>query len=265
MSATSPWLVVPRPNPQARLRLICFPHSGAGASTFTAWAAALPPQIEVGAVQLPGREARLSEPAFTQMAPLVAALHAALRPQLAGRPFAFFGHSMGALVSYELARRLQAEGTPPVHMFVSGHPAPQLPDREAPIHNLPEPEFTARLRQLNGTPPEVLEHPELRDLLLPILRADFTVCDTYTFAPGEPLPCSLSAFGGLQDPHARRDELEAWREHTRGTFAARLFPGDHFYINSARPLLLRMVARELDQWLRTGQAHDPGFAVGPAA
>lgn len=265
MSAASPWLVVPRPSPAARLRLFCFPHSGAGASTFTAWAGVLPPVFEVCAVQLPGREARLGEPPFTRLGPLLDAIEAGLGPHLAGLPFAFFGHSLGALVSFELARRLQARGQGPAHLFVSGHPAPHLPDREPPTHALPEAEFLARLRQLNGTPPEVLDHPALRDLIVPILRADFAVCDTYTFTPGEPLTCSLSAFGGLQDPHARRDELEAWRVHTRSTFAARMFPGDHFYINSARPLLLRMVARELDQWLRTGQAHDPGAPLGPAA
>jgi len=245
--------------------LVCFAHSGAGASTFTPWATVLPPAIEVCAVQLPGRETRLAELPFTRLEPLLSALLDAIGPQLAGRAYAFFGHSMGALVSFELARRLQAQGAGPVHLFVSGHPAPHLPDREPPIHALPEDQFLARLRQLNGTPPEVLEHPELRALLIPLLRADFAVCDHYTFTPGERLTCSLSAFGGLQDPHARRDELEAWRVHTCATFAVRLFPGDHFYLNSARPLLLRMVARELDQWLRTGQAHDAGTPLGIAA
>jgi medium-chain acyl-[acyl-carrier-protein] hydrolase len=241
----NPWLSCPKPNPQADLRLFCFPYSGAGAQIYYPWAEMLPKSLEVCPVQLPGRESRLSEPPFTQLAPLVKELVPAILPHL-NKPFAFFGHSMGALVSFELARRLRREhGLSPVHLFVSGHGAPHLPDREPAIHDLPEPEFVAKVRSLNGMPEEILNHDELMELLVPILRADFTLCGTYTFRPDAPLDCPISALGGLQDEHVPRRDLEAWQEHTDGPFSVRMFPGDHFYLNADRPLLLRTLAREL--------------------
>src|SRR5262249_19831262 len=173
------------------------------------------------------------------------AVATALLPPL-GRPFAFFGHSMGALVSFELAQSLRrSHGLQPVCMFVSGRPAPHLPDREPAAHALPEPEFVERLRKMGGTPEEVLEHAELRELILPILRADFAVCETYTYDPADPLDCPISAFGGLEDPDVSRDDLDAWREHTRCSFQRRMFPGNHFFIHAAQQLVLHRVARDL--------------------
>lgn len=245
---TSRWLAHVRPNPHASLRLFCFPYSGANAAIFATWADVLPAAVEVCPVQLPGRGMRLGEPPYTALDPLVEATAHALLPYC-DKPFAFFGHSMGALVSFELARYLRAaHGLQPVHLLASGHSAPQLPDRDPPLHTLPEPEFEAKLRELNGTPPEVLEHTELRQLLFPILRADFAVCGTYSYRPDAPLDCSITALGGLQDPQVRRADLEAWREQTRATFVLRMFPGDHFFLQSARPLLLETIARELRPW-----------------
>jgi medium-chain acyl-[acyl-carrier-protein] hydrolase len=179
----------------------------------------------------------------------VAAAAARLAPLL-NKPFAFFGHSMGALISYELARHLRRTGAPlPAHLFVSGHGAPHLPDRNPPLHALPQAQFVEKLRELNGTPEEVLRHPELLELLIPILRADFAVCETYVHAPEPPLDCPISAFSGLGDEYVNREELEGWREQTTGRFSVRLFPGDHFYLNTARPYLLQALARELEQTL----------------
>lgn len=239
------WLVKPKPNPQATLRLFCFPYSGAGASVYYKWADVLPNTLEVCAVQLPGRETRLTEPLFNHLEPLTEELAAALLPALQG-PFAFFGHSMGALISYELTRYLRRQGGPqPQHLLVSGHTAPQLPDREPPIHALPEPAFLEKLRELDGTPEAVLEHPELRELLLPILRADFSVCETYAFSDSAPLACAIAAFGGLQDAYVSREQLAAWQALTRGPFSLRMFPGGHFYLNQNQMLLLKAVAQEL--------------------
>lgn len=162
------------------------------------------------------------------------------------RPFAFFGHSMGALLSFELARYLRRHhDLSPVRLIVSAHNAPQIPYGDPPIHDLPEPEFVESLQELKGMSPEVVESPELMELLLPILRADFAVCETYQHKDDEPLHCPISAFGGLGDEHVSRENLMAWREHTLAAFSLRMFPGDHFYLHTGRPLLLRALSQEL--------------------
>ncbi len=241
---THGWLFVPRPNPQATLRLFCFPYAGGGATIFRRWPDSLPDTVEVCAVRLPGREGRLREPAFDRLSPLVDALAAALHPAL-DRPFAFFGHSMGALVAFELARRLRRDGRPgPRLLFVSGRKAPHLrTDRSC--HAWPEPQFREELRRLGGTPREVLEHPEMMRVLVPILRADFAVCETYAHQSDEPLGCPVTAFGGLDDEDARREHLEGWAAHTRAAFRLRMLPGNHFFLHSAETRLLQMVADEL--------------------
>lgn len=241
------WLAYWQPKPQAGLRLFCFPYSGAGASIFREWARLLPDEVEVCPVQLPGRESRLVERPFTHLPTLVQAAMQGLRPYL-DRPFAFFGHSMGALLSFELARALWREtGLLPVHLFVSGHRAPHLPPDEPPAHDLPDEAFIARVNKLKGTPTAVWNHPELRDLLLPILRADFALCETYQYHPARPLPCPITALGGLADNCLRREELEEWRQETAVSFQRRLLPGDHFYLHQERPLLLQVLARDLAQ------------------
>jgi medium-chain acyl-[acyl-carrier-protein] hydrolase len=155
---------------------------------------------------------------------------------------------MGGLVSFELTRLLRREyGLSPVHLFVSGHRAPQVPDPDPPIHALPESEFLQELRRFNGTPEAVLENAELMQLLLPTLRADFAVIETYAYTPETPFDCPITAFGGLQDREASCDELEAWREQTNASFVLQMFPGDHFFLHSAEPLLLQSVSQKLDQ------------------
>lgn len=197
-------------------------------------------------MQLPGREGRLREPPFTRIEPLIAALADHL--PFADLPFAFFGHSMGALVAFELARELARRGEPsPRHLFVSGRRGPQVPSREEPLHDLPEPRFLVRLRELNGTPEEVLAHPELMEIILPLLRADFTLHETYDYRPDASLPIGVSALGGVADPEVNRDDLEAWRGETGGPFRLRMFPGDHFFVLSARRLVLEAVARDLSE------------------
>lgn len=244
------WVTCTRPNPQARLRLFGFPHSGASAAMFYGWADSLPPSVELCAVQYPGHGTRLSEPPITRIQSMVRQASSFFLPYL-DLPFAFFGHSMGALVSFELARYLRrTHEQMPAHMVVSGHTAPQIRGDNSPIHQLPEPIFVEELRKLNGTPEEVLDHPELRQLLLPILRADFAACETYVYEPDAPLECSLSAYGGLTDSHVSRDALEAWSEQATGGFSLRMFPGDHFYLNTHRSLLLQTLARELDEVAR---------------
>jgi medium-chain acyl-[acyl-carrier-protein] hydrolase len=215
--------------------------------------------VEVCPVQLPGRETRFREPAFTELAPLVEALAGSLRPYL-DRPFAFFGHSMGALLAFELARRLQRDhGPQPVRLVVSGCGAPQTRTSHTAIHALPAAEFREELRRLNGTPAAVLDNDELMDLVLPTLRADFSLCETYAHAAGPPLACPITALGGLGDDTVSRQELDAWREQTTGPFRLRMLPGDHFFLNSARPLLLQALIQDLFE-ARSGPALTPSLA-----
>lgn len=248
-SATNAWIFGARPNPQARFRLFCFPYAGGGASIFRSWLNGLPTEVEVLPVQLPGRENRLKEPLFDRFTSLIEALVAALQPYFTV-PCAFFGHSMGALVSFELARQLRRQhGLLPVHLFASAYRAPQTPIVGPLLHTLPEPALVKMLLQLNGTKREILENDELRQFLLPILRADFAVCETYQYVHEEPLACPITTFGGLQDTRVNRYELAAWHEQTSSRFTQRMLPGDHFFLQSTRASLLQIIAQELAAYL----------------
>lgn len=239
------WLIFTKPNPGASLRLFSFPYAGGSTLIFRKWPEALPANVEMCSIELPGRGSRLREPAFATMAPLVEAIAQAISPYL-DKPFAFFGHSMGAIISYELSRYLRRrQQVIPVHLFISGRRAPQIPDEEPPTYNLPEPEFIDELRRLNGTPREILQHPELMQLIMPQLRADFAVCQTYIYTPEAPLDCPISVFGGVKDHPVTRTNLEAWREQTTASFSLRMFPGDHFFLQTAAQTLLRILAEEL--------------------
>jgi medium-chain acyl-[acyl-carrier-protein] hydrolase len=186
----------------------------------------------------------LLERPFTRLRSLVDAFVEAVGRDLKA-PFCFFGHSMGALVCYELARRLQREGQPGLALLcVSGHRAPHLRSRDPPIHDLPDDEFVVELRRLNGTP-EVLWDGDLRGLMLPALRADFAVAETYVYESGEPLDCPIVAYGGTEDELVSQEEIAAWREHTGGTFRRRMIPGDHFFLKSARDVVLTALSDDL--------------------
>jgi medium-chain acyl-[acyl-carrier-protein] hydrolase len=238
-------VIYPKPNPQSRLRLFCFPYAGGTAAVFRNWPRYLPSEIEVCAIQYPGRGSRLAEPLSEDVVDVMNRIYEDLQPFFQ-KPFAFFGHSMGALVSYEFARRLQREKQArPFELFVSGCTGPHVRSIDEPTYNLPEPEFIAELRRLQGTPAEVLENAELMQLMMPIIRADFKASQTYKYNPGPPLECPIRAFGGLKDEMAPREKVEAWSEHTTGSFRAQMLPGDHFFLNSSQSLLTRIVAQEL--------------------
>jgi medium-chain acyl-[acyl-carrier-protein] hydrolase len=227
------------------VRLFCFPYSGGGASIFRLWPQGLPEEIEVCSIQLAGHESRLREPLFTRLTPLVQALTQAISPYL-NMPFAFFGHSLGALVSFELARQFHRQALPaPVHLFVSGRRAPQFPEPGPPTHQLPDAQFVSKLRRLSGTPEGVLQDAELMQLFLPILRADFAIIETFVYSAGAKLACPISAFGGLQDSETSREDIAGWREQTSGPFELRMLPGDHFFLHSARAQVLQHIAQDL--------------------
>jgi medium-chain acyl-[acyl-carrier-protein] hydrolase len=226
--------------------LFCFPYAGGTAQIYRPWASSLPSTVEVYLINLPGRGMRLHERTFTQMSPMVQEIANVLLPVL-DKPFAFFGHSMGALISFELAHHLRSEnGLSPAQLFVSGRRAPQIPDTDPPTHELPDAEFIEELRRLNGTPKEVLEHPELMQIMLPVLRSDFAICQTYAYEPRPILDCPITAYGGLLDEDVSREQLEAWGKQTSALFKMRLLPGDHFFIHTAQSLLLEALTHELN-------------------
>ncbi|HLO02369.1 MAG TPA: alpha/beta fold hydrolase [Symbiobacteriaceae bacterium] len=243
---TTPFLRLPGGGGgQPRLRLFCLPYAGGSEFIFRTWAGKLPPDVELCPVLLPGRGSRMGEEPYSQLQPMADSLATALLPYL-DRPYAFFGHSMGALVSFAVTRELRRRGAPlPVHLFMSAHRAPQVARRRAPLHDLSDSDFLAHLQQNNGTPVEVLENRELMAMLMPLLRADFTLCDTYSYADEPALPCPITALGGLGDPQVFRADLEAWSSQTTGPFALRMFPGDHFFLRNAEFETLQVIARQL--------------------
>jgi medium-chain acyl-[acyl-carrier-protein] hydrolase len=200
--------------------------------------------VEVVSVQLPGRESRFNEHPIESMEQLVDPLLDGLASYLT-RPFALFGHSMGALIAFELVRRMRPSGVAPVHLFVAGRRAPHLPSRSPDWHTLPDRKLLATLRELGGIPPELLAESHVIDAMLPVLRADCALAETYVFRPQPPLSCPVSAFGGLQDKEVFPEDVWAWSRHTTGPFRAHLLPGDHFFVNSACPDLLRLVVSGL--------------------
>ncbi|WPB87916.1 thioesterase II family protein [Streptomyces malaysiensis] len=219
----------------ARQRLFVFPHAGAGASAYRL-AAYLPDSVEVCTVQMPGRESRFAQPALTSLDEAVATL-APLIANHAALPYAFFGHSMGSLLAFETARRLRALGTAlPDHLFLSGMRAPGLPDRD-PRHELPDDELLASAEFVGVD-------PELQVLLLPVLRADLTLCETYTPRAEAPLPCPLTVLAGSDDESVTEAELAGRREHTSAGFEVHLFPGaPHLYVRGAEPQLAETITR----------------------
>lgn len=240
------WIVKPKPNPQAQIKLFCLPFAGGGSSGFRSWADMLPPQIELCNVEIPGRGARLSELLVRRLEDVLPALAEGIKDEL-NKPFAIFGHSMGALTGFELSHFIKENyNLQPVHLFFSGRGAPHLPNRDKPIHELSEADFIREIKSYNGTPREVLEHQELMEIMVPILRADFEVCETYQFHEKPKLKCPLTILCGLQDSGATKEELNAWRELSAGSFNLRMFPGDHFYLLEHKHKLIETIVRDIN-------------------
>lgn len=234
--------------------------------TYRTWGEVLPATVEVCPIQLPGREDRLRETPFTELQALVQTLSPIIQPYL-DKPFAFFGHSMGALIAYELTRELWRQvDLLPVHLFVSGRGAPQLPSYLPPIHTLPDAAFlTESQRRYGGIPAMLWQEAELRALLLPLLRADLTLVETYTYTPAPPLPCALTAFGGTRDKQVGQADLAAWRTQVQDDLHVQRFEGDHFYLNYSPQPLLQAIGTALSEGPRrnpsalTAHAPDSDF------
>ena len=235
----------PQPRDDAVLRLICFPFAGGGASTYRLWSRHLPDTVDVIAVHPAGRAHRYREAPLRSINAMVAAHRADLQPWL-DRPVALFGHSLGAIVAAEFARALEAEGNPPVHLFVSSRPRLDL---RRHIHALEEAEFIDAMNErYQGIPGEILEHPDILALLLPALRADVEALEKYQ-RQGAAIRTATHVFGGSLDRAVSRADLKFWREEVEGPCRIRLFPGDHFYLEAQRDNLLAEITATLAPFL----------------
>ncbi len=241
------WLVTFRPQPAARFRLFCFPYAGGGASLFNSWCENLVPDVELTAVQLPGREERIRDPLARRIHDVTAQLAPVLKPRL-DRTYALLGYSLGALLAYDLAIRLSADGTsirPPSHLFVLARPAPHRKDSRPSFYEWPQEAFLAELQRRYGALPAVLlQSPEIMKIYLPIVRADLEMVDTYEPPEVGALRCPVSAIAGTRDLWTA-DEVIAWNSVTTGPFQYRTLPGDHFFLRDSREELCRIICESL--------------------
>ncbi len=246
MAVTTPedsarWIRRFAPADDAATRLVCLPHAGGSASFFVPYATALHPRTDVLAVQYPGRQDRWCDPLIDNMSDLADAATDALRPWL-DRPFALFGHSMGASLAFEVAGRLTRDGSVPTHLFASGRRAPSCHRDGEHIHLKSDDAIVAELAAISGTDPSVLAEPELLAMVLPGVRNDFRVAETYRSTGAPPLTCPITVLIGDEDPRVSFDEAQAWRAHTTGAFDVRIFPGGHFYLVDNRNGVLEVLS-----------------------
>jgi medium-chain acyl-[acyl-carrier-protein] hydrolase len=245
--ANNAWLVRPAPKHAPAVRLFCVPSAGAGPSAFRGWAQAISADVEALYVHLPGRESRLRDANVPDVSRLADEIAQAIAP-FTDQPFALFGHSLGALIAFEVAHRLRNDGAPsPVRLFASASRAPQLPYPFPRLHTLEEDQF---LQQINerydgSVPREVIEDAELRELVVPALRADFAALETYDHPAHAALDCPISVFGGSRDRTLDSRALEAWSVHSASGFHYRIVDGGHFFLQSARQQLIAAISEDL--------------------
>lgn len=241
------WLHYPRPNPDARLRLVCLPYSGGRASVFTGLAARLAGDVEMCAVEFPGHGRRLGEPPMTRLRPLVEQLTDVVAERVRP-PFVLLGYSVGALIGFETAREFRRRGqVGPTALFVAAARAPHLRSARRPLHDLSRIELIEGLHHLAGRHNDLLDNEELVDVMEPVIRADLGLDETYDREPGRPLDCPIAAFAGSEDWTVSRDDLEAWREQATGDFSATTLPGGHFFLDSAPGLFAEALTAEIER------------------
>ncbi|MGB3440606.1 MAG: alpha/beta fold hydrolase [Actinophytocola sp.] len=236
MTDTDLWVRRFHPADDAETQLLCLSHAGGSASYFFGVSRALAPEVDVLAVQYPGRQDRRREPVLRSIDDLADGLAAAIAP-LTDRPLTIFGHSLGATLGYEVARRLEQSGIIPTALFASGRPAPHR-SRVERIHLRDDAGLLAAMKQLGGTEAELLDDEDVLAMVMPAIRGDYTAAETYTHRPGPKLRCPIYALTGDNDPKVTVAEADAWREHTESDFELSVFPGGHFYLNDIVPEIL---------------------------
>lgn len=231
---------------KAEATLVCIPHAGGGVSAYRRWAEALGPRIVVKPVQLRGRESRFREPPLTELRDVVADLYDLVLADTA-QPFALFGHSMGALLAFELAHMLREKsGRTPLHLFVSSCRAPELRQVTNPFSDLPQAEFVAELnRRYGGIPAAILADQDYMAAVLPALRADFGIIERYQLEPRPPLACPLTVFGGRHDEVISQAAMTGWRRHTTGLFNLEMLGGDHLYLQAQQIAMAKLISSAL--------------------
>jgi medium-chain acyl-[acyl-carrier-protein] hydrolase len=251
VNSSNPWIAHRIHNPLARLRLFCFHHAGGAASAFREWNRRLPSSIDVCPVQLPGHSTRMHEPLARDLDRLTEAATDGLLPELL-EPFVFFGHSLGALVAFRVARELAARGVAGPHrLFVAARAAPGAETKRLALSDLPDRDFVHEMKtRYNAIPDAISNDPELLALFLPTLRADFRLHETYVHRPGAPLSCGISAYGGVADSNVSEEQLEAWQRETAGRFSSEMFDGGHFFVHAADSRFMDSFTRALVMILR---------------
>ncbi|WP_433348943.1 thioesterase II family protein [Micromonospora sp. CA-111912] len=237
------WVRRFHPAPSGTRRLVCLPHAGGSASFYFPVSRSLSPSLEVLAIQYPGRQDRRQEKCIGDIHELAREVHSVLRPWL-DEPVAIFGHSMGASVGFELARLIERDGGSAAHLFASGRRAPSCP-RDETVHLLDDEGLLADMRQLSGTNAAILGDQELLRAALPAIRSDYRAAETYTYRPGPPLSCPITAFTGDNDPKTTVDEARAWSTHTTGSFDLKVYPGGHFFLADQQAAVLRAISTAL--------------------
>lgn len=263
MLNSNKWTMAFRPNPDARMRLFCIPYAGSGASLYRDWSTLVRSDVEVVGIQLPGRENRFSEPHLTSIDEAVGHLVTVLS-EFSDKPYVLFGHSLGAILSFELTHALQKlRGHAPRHLVVSGTRAPHRRRRENPIHQLPDAEFLEEIKRFNGTPKALLQDAELMMLFTPLLRADFGMVENYLYQEGRLAWCPVTVLGGDQDDGVPLEDLQAWKAVCRSTHDEHVFPGGHFFIHDNKAPIVALV-NDVLEGLLARPAHAAAKAPYPA-
>lgn len=242
---TSKWFLITKPKPRAKYRLFCFPYAGGSATAYLGWEHLLPDDIELVAIQPPGRANRLNENLLTSVHEMAEEIASVIPPWL-DRPYFMYGHSLGSVVSFELLHLLKARNLPlPKRFFCGARRAPHAPPRIAPIHDYPLDKFKLELKSLNGTPDVVLENSDLMEIFVPILRTDFKAAYVYHRDPNVKLECEVSAFCGSRDDKVIVEDMVGWQDHFHKPMDFRVFDGGHFFMDDGKALVVGAICESV--------------------